>query len=59
MDLGDLVMAVKYIDREGGGGESSDGSLSLDNDVEGAGHGGVVVVVVAAGKVCDWCRTGF
>ena len=58
VDLGDLVMPVKGQDGEGGGGEGGDGSLSRGNDVEGGGHGGVVVVV-AAGKACDWCRTGF
>ena len=57
VDLGKVFSAVERIDREGGGGEGSDGSLSLGDDVEGGGHG--VVVVVAAGKACNWCRTGF
>ena len=58
MDLGDAVTAVEGIDQEGSGGEGSDGSLGLDDDIERVGHGGVVVVV-AAGKACNWCRTGF
>ena len=57
MDLSKAVVTIKGIGREGGSGESGNGSLSLNNDIEGGGHGGVVVV--AAGKVCDWCRTGF
>ena len=57
VDLGDPIMSVKCRDREGGSGEGGDGSLGLDDDVEGGGHG--VVVVVAAGKASDWCRTGF
>ena len=58
VDLSNPVVPVKSQDGEGGGGEGGDGSLSLNDDIEGGGHG-VVVVVVAAGKVCDWCRTGF
>ena len=58
MDLGEAVPAIKHIDGEGSGGENGDGVLGLGDDIEGGGHG-VVVVVVAAGKVCNWCRTGF
>ena len=58
MDLGDPVAPVECRDREGGGGEGGDGGLGRGDDVKGAGHG-EVTVVVAAGKVCDWCRTGF
>ena len=57
VDLSDLVLAIKCIDREGSGRKGSNGGLGLDDDVEGGGHG--VAVVVAAGKVSDWCRTGF
>ena len=57
VDLGDPVTSVKRRDREGGGRKGGDGGLGLDDDVEGGGHG--VVVVVAAGKASDWCRTGF
>ena len=57
VDLGDPVTPVKHQDGEGGSGEGGDGGLGLNDDVEGGGHG--VVVVVAAGKACDWCRTGF
>ena len=45
VDLGDPVMPIKSRDRESSGREGSDGSLGLDDDVEGGGH----VVVVAAG----------
>ena len=55
VDLGDPVAPIEGRYREGSGREGSDGSLSLDDDIEGGGH----VVIVAAGKVCDWCRTGF
>ena len=58
VDLGDPVPAVECIDREGGGRKGSNGGLGLGDDVEGGGHG-VVMVVVVAGRVCDWCRTGF
>ena len=58
VDLGDPIAPVEGRDGEGGGGEGGDGGLGDQNDVEGGGHGGVVVVV-AAGKACDWCRTGF
>ena len=58
VDLGDLIASIKCRDGEGGGGEGSNSGLSCGDDVEGAGHG-VVVVVVVAGKACDWCRTGF
>ena len=58
VDLSDPVTPIECQDGEGGSGEGSNGSLSLNGDVEGGGHG-VVVVVVVAGKVCDWCRTGF
>ena len=57
VDLGDPIAPVKCRDREGGGGEGGDGGLSDRDDVEGGGHSGVVVV--AAGKASDWCRTGF
>ena len=39
VDLSDLVMAIKCIDREGGSREGGDGSLSLNDDIEGGGHG--------------------
>ena len=58
MDLSKAVLAIECTDGEGSGRESSNGCLSLGNDIEGGGHG-AVVVVVAAGKVCDWYRTGF
>ena len=58
VDLGDPIMPIKCHDGEGGGGEGGDGGLGRGDDVEGGGHGDVVVVV-AAGKACDWCRTGF
>ena len=58
VDLGDPIVAIECIDREGGGREGGNGSLSLDDDIEGGGHGNVVAVV-AAGKACNWCRTGF
>ena len=51
------MMAVECIDREGGSGEGSSGGLGLDDDVKWGGHG--VVVVVAADRVCNCCRTGF
>ena len=35
MDLGDAVMAVEGIDQEGSSGEGGDGSLGLDDDIEG------------------------
>ena len=57
VDLGDPIAPVECRDREGGSGEGGDGGLGDSNDVEGGGHGDVVVVV--AGKACDWCRTGF
>ena len=58
VDLGDPIMPVECCDGEGGGGEGSDGGLSRSDDIEGGGHGDAVVVVVA-GKACDWCRTRF
>ena len=57
VDLGDPVTPVECRDGEGGSGEGSDAGLSHSDDVEGGGHG--KVVVVAAGKACNWCRTGF
>ena len=57
MDLGDPITPVEGQDREGSGGEGSDGGLGGADDIEGCGHGSAVVV--AAGKACDWCRTGF
>ena len=58
VDLGDPVVSVERRDGEGGGGKGGDGGLGLDDNVEGGGHV-VEVVVVAAGKASDWCRTGF
>ena len=58
VDLGDPIMSIECVDEEGGSRKGSNGSLSLGDDVEGGGHGAVVVVVVA-GRVCNWCRTGF
>ena len=58
VDLSDPVVSIERRDGEGGGGKGGDGGLGLHDDVEGVGHG-VTVVVVAAGKACDWCRTGF
>ena len=58
VDLGDPIAPVEGRDREGGGGECSNGGLSGGDDIEGGGHGDAVVIV-AAGKACDWCRTGF
>ena len=58
VDLGNPVTAIECIDREGSSREGGNGGLSLDDDIEGGGHG-VVVVVVAAGRVCDWCGTRF
>ena len=57
VDLCDPIVSVERGDGEGGGGEGGDGGLGLDDDVEGGRHG--VVVVAAAGKASDWCRTGF
>ena len=57
VDLCDPIMSVECRDGEGSGGEGGDGGLSLDDDVEGGGHG--VKLVVVAGKASDWCRTGF
>ena len=57
VDLGDPIMPVEGCNGEGGSGEGSDAGLSHSDDVEGGGHG--KVVVVAAGKACNWCRTGF
>ena len=57
VDLGDPVTSVERGDREGGGGKGGDGGLGLDDDVEGSGHVGRLVV--AAGKASDWCRMGF
>ena len=57
VDLCDPIAPVEGRDGEGGGGEGGDGGLGCGDDVEGGGHGGAVIVV--AGKVCDWCRTGF
>ena len=58
VDLGDPVSPIKGRNGEGGGGEGGDGGLGRGDDVEGGGHG-EVTVVVAAGKACNWCRTGF
>ena len=44
VDLGDPIASIECIDREGSSGKGGDSSLSLDDDVKGAGHGGVVVV---------------
>ena len=55
VDLGDPITPIEGRDGEGGSGEGSDGGLGGGDDVEGGGH----VVVVVAGKACDWCRTGF
>ena len=57
VDLGDPVASVERRDGEGSGGKGGDGGLGLDDDVEGGGHVGRLVVV--AGKASDWCRTGF
>ena len=57
VDLGDPVTSVERGDGEGGGGKGGDGGLGLDDDVEGGGHVGRLVV--AAGKASDWCRMGF
>ena len=57
VDLGNPVAPVKCGDGEGSGGEGGDGGLGLGDDVEGGGHG--CMLVVAAGKASDWCRTGF
>ena len=56
VDLSDPITPVECRDREGSGGEGSNGGLGLDDDVEGGGH---AVVVAMAGKASDWCRTGF
>ena len=58
VDLGDPIAPVEHGDREGGGRESGDGGLGLDDDVEGGGHG-VQLEIVVVGKASDWCRTGF
>ena len=58
VDLGDPIAPIEGRDGEGGGGEGSNGGLSGGDDIEGGGHGDAVVIV-AAGKACDWCRTGF
>ena len=55
VDLGDPIVPIEGQDGEGDIGEGSNGGLGLNDDVEGGGH----VVVVVAGKVCNWCRTGF
>ena len=55
VDLSDPIVPVEGRYGEGSGGEGGNGGLSLNDDVEGGGH----IVVVAAGKACDWCRTGF
>ena len=57
VDLGDPVAPVERGDGEGGGREGGNGGLSLEDDVEGGGHG--VKLVVAVGKASDWCRMGF
>ena len=59
VDLSEAIPTIKSIDREGSSGEGSNGGLVHGDDIEGGGHGVGVVVVVAAGKACDWCRTGF
>ena len=51
VDLCDPVAPVECRDGEGSGGEGGDGGLSRGDDVEGGGHGNVVVVV--AGKACN------
>ena len=58
VDLGDPIAPVEGRNGEGGGGEGGDSGLGHGDDIEGAGHG-KATVVVAAGKACDWCRTGF
>ena len=57
VDLGNPVASIECGDREGSSGKGGDGSLGLDDNVEGGGHG--IGLVVAAGKASDWCRTGF
>ena len=57
VDLGDPIASIERRDREGGGGKGGDGGLSLEDDIEGGGHG--IGLVVAAGKASDWCRMGF
>ena len=57
VDLGDPIASVECRDGEGGGGKGGDGGLGLDDDVEGGGHDGELLV--AAGKASDWCRMGF
>ena len=57
VDLGDPIASVECRDGEGSGGKGGNGSLGLDDDVEGGGH--AVVLVVAVGKASDWCRMGF
>ena len=57
VDLGNPVVPIECGDGEGGGRKGGDGSLSLDDDIEGGGHGNKLVVV--ADEVSDWCRTGF
>ena len=55
VDLSNPITPIKCVDGEGSSGEGSNGGLSPDDDIEGGGHD----VVVVAGEVCDWCRTGF
>ena len=57
VDLGDPIASIECRDGEGSSRKGSDGGLSLNDDVEGGGHG--ELLVVAAGKASDWCRTGF
>ena len=57
VDLGDPIAPIEHGDGEGGGREGGNGGLGLDDDVEGGGHVGRLVV--AAGKASDWCRMGF
>ena len=57
VNLGDPIVPVECGDGEGSGGGGGNGGLGLEDDLEGGGHS--EEVVVAAGKACDWCRTGF
>ena len=56
VDLSNPIASVERGDGEGGGREGGNGGLGFHDDVEGGGHG---EVVVAAGKASDCCRTGF
>ena len=59
VDLSNPIMSVEHINGEGTGGKGGDGGLGLSDNIEEGGHGDVVVVVVVAGRACNWCRTGF